>query len=112
MIDIAHYYLDANRARKIEKETQTIKANMILSFEDFESVILDIDDLIVNRAQGEEKDIILHENKIKELLKKQGFNFSNFTYSQYLAAIKMHYENYGFQVVIIDSAIKISWKKL
>lgn len=112
MINIAHYYLDANRARKIEKETQTIKANMILSFEDFESVILDIDDLIVNRAQGEENDIILHENKIKELLKKQGFNFSNFTYSQYLAAIKMHYENYGFQVVIIDSAIKISWKKL
>lgn len=112
MINIAHYYLDANRARKIEKETQTIKANMILSFEDFESVILDIDDLIVNRAQGEENDIILHENKIKELLKKQGFNFSNFTYSQYLAAIKMHYENYGFQVVVIDSAIKISWKKL
>lgn len=68
--------------------------------------------LIVNRAQGEENDLTLHENKIKELLKKQGFNFSNFTYSQYLAAIKMHYENYGFQVVIIDSAIKISWKKL
>lgn len=112
MINIAHYYLDANRAREIEKETQTIKANMILSFDNFESVILDIDDLIVNRAQGEENDIILHEDKIKALLKKQGFDFSNFTYLQYLAAIKMHYENYGFQVVVIDSAIKISWKKL
>lgn len=112
MINIAHYYLDANRAREIEKETQTIKANMILSFDNFESVILDIDDLIVNRAQGEENDIILHEDKIKALLKKQGFDFSNFTYLQYLAAIKMHYENYGFQVTIIDSAIKISWKKL
>lgn len=85
---------------------------MILSFDNFESVILDIDDLIVNRAQREENDIVLHKDKIKELLKKQGFDFTNFTYSQYLAAIKMHYENYGFQVVIIDSAIKISWKKL
>ena len=78
---------------------------MILSFDNFESVILDIDDLIVNRAQREENDIVLHKDKIKELLKKQGFDFTNFTYSQYLAAIKMHYENYGFQVVIIDSAI-------
>lgn len=112
MINIAHYYLDANRVREIEQETQTIKANMILSFDDFESVILDIDDLIVNRAQHEENELTLHENKIKALLKKQDFNFSNFTYSQYLAAIKMHYENYGFQVVIIDNAIKISWKKL
>ena len=112
MIKIVHYYLYANRAREIEQETQTIKANMILSFDDFESVILDIDDLIVNHAQREENDIVLHKDKIKALLKKQGFDFSNFTYLQYLAAIKIHYENYDFQAVVIDSAIKISWKKL
>ena len=112
MINITHYYLDANRAREIEQETQTIKANMILSFNDFESVILDIDDLIVNRAQHEENELTLGEDKIKELLRKQSFDFSNFTYLQYLEAIKIHYENYDFQAVIIDSAIKISWKKL
>ena len=109
MINIAHYYLDANHAREIEQETQTINANLILSFDDFESVILDIDDLIVNRAQREENELTLHEDKIKELLKKQGFDFSNFTYAQYLEAIKIHYENYDLQAVIIESAIKISW---
>lgn len=88
------------------------RTRMILSFDDFESVILDIDDLIVNRAQREENELTLGEDKIKELLKKQSFDFSNFTYAQYLEAIKIHYENYDFQAVIIDSAIKISWKKL
>ena len=53
------------------------RTRMILSFDDFESVILDIDDLIVNRAQHEENELTLHEDKIKALLKKQGFDFSD-----------------------------------